>query len=372
MLTLTGCRFRQDRLRDLMRRESIDVAVLTSPPHIFYFSGLLDDPRFPHALIIARDGGSVLVTSHRQPKAAVDESVTYESYSIQRVLDRAVIHKEAAAVLATKIRKFGTAVIVGLEPEWMNHAFSERLSSVTARVVSLTLHLMTMRRAKESDEVTSIRDTIALIDHGYAAAKSTIATGINECDVYNVMYTAVVSAAGTSVQFGGDFATGNRTLEGGPPTTRRIAEGDLFVLDIFPCYRGYFGDLCRTFAASSVSDLQFAAWRKVVEALTLAESMLRPGTRTADIYNEVRRLLDEFESARGSFFHHAGHGVGLDGQEHPWLTPGSSQILAVNDVIAVEPGLYSEALQGGLRLEQNYLITETGFERLSNFPLEMK
>ncbi len=74
---------------------------------------------------------------------------------------------------------------------------------------------------------------------------------------------------------------------------------------------------------------------------------------------------------RGSFWHPAGHGLGLDPQEPPWIIPGSEHIFEVGDGIAVEPGCYSEVLQGGVRLERDYVVHEDGLENLSNFPLDL-
>jgi len=57
---------------------------------------------------------------------------------------------------------------------------------------------------------------------------------------------------------------------------------------------------------------------------------------------------------RESFLHHAGHGIGLDPQETPWIIPGSDHVFEVGDVVAVEPACYSPALRAGVRLERNY------------------
>ncbi len=194
-----------------------------------------------------------------------------------------------------------------------------------------------------------------------------------EWEVYNEFYAAVVKQAGSSVPFRGDFACGTRALsDGGAPTRRPITAGDFFILDIFPCYEGCHADLCRTFAASSISESEARAWETVRDALALAESLIRPGAKASTIWRELRQFLDGFEAARGSFRHHAGHGIGLDGQEFPWLISGSDQTLRAGEVLALEPALYGESLKGGIRLEDNYVVTETGVKKLSTFPLEIK
>ena len=60
--------------------------------------------------------------------------------------------------------------------------------------------------------------------------------------------------------------------------------------------------------------------------------------------------------AENSFWHHAGHGIGHHGHEAPRIIPGSDDVFEVGDVITLEPGIYTEALHGGIRLEDNYVV----------------
>ena len=73
----------------------------------------------------------------------------------------------------------------------------------------------------------------------------------------------------------------------------------------------------------------------------------------------------------GSFFHHLGHGVGLSPHERPNLNPHWEQEFREGDFFTVEPGLYEAELRGGIRLEENYLVTADGVEKLTSFSLEL-
>ena len=90
-----------------------------------------------------------------------------------------------------------------------------------------------------------------------------------------------------------------------------------------------------------------------------------------EVYEAIKAHLEKFEGAQGSFWHHAGHGVGLNGWELPWLTPGSEDTIMDREVLACEPGLYSDAMQGGIRLEHNYLVTPEGVTALDRFPMSL-
>ena len=89
------------------------------------------------------------------------------------------------------------------------------------------------------------------------------------------------------------------------------------------------------------------------------------------LMNKREKFLDRFTPTKGSFTHHAGHGVGMEGWERPWLNAGADGVFLDGEVIAFEPGLYSHALRGGIRLEHNYLITADGPIALDSFPMEI-
>ena len=76
----------------------------------------------------------------------------------------------------------------------------------------------------------------------------------------------------------------------------------------------------------------------------------------------MTEFLDEHELTRSTFWHHAGHGIGYRGREAPRIIPGCGDVFEVGDVLTLEPGVYSAALQGGIRVEDNYVIREHGLE----------
>jgi len=81
------------------------------------------------------------------------------------------------------------------------------------------------------------------------------------------------------------------------------------------------------------------------------------------VYRFVKERLDE------TFWHHAGHGIGHHGHEAPRLIPGSDDVFEEGDVFTIEPGIYHDALQGGIRIEDNYRVHPAGVENLFDYPL---
>ena len=99
------------------------------------------------------------------------------------------------------------------------------------------------------------------------------------------------------------------------------------------------------------------------------EATLRAGAKARDVFDAVEKPIRDAGMA-DRFAHHAGHGIGLAHPEPPILVPESDDILMAGDVITLEPGLYVEGI-GGIRIEHNYLITATGYERLSQHSISL-
>jgi Xaa-Pro dipeptidase len=104
--------------------------------------------------------------------------------------------------------------------------------------------------------------------------------------------------------------------------------------------------------------------------MAAGERELRAGAACLTVYQAVRGVFEKAGVAE-HFPHHAGHGLGLSHPENPYLVRNADETLLAGDVITLEPGLYIPG-QGGIRIEHDYLITEKGFERLSNHVISLK
>jgi Xaa-Pro aminopeptidase len=176
---------------------------------------------------------------------------------------------------------------------------------------------------------------------------------------------------------------GPQTAIGHDMGSGAIGADDVVLLDLFPidlesaCY----ADLTRTFVVGEVGD-EIPAWHALCrDALELAAAEVRPGADGSAIH----RLVSQFFAARGfptlltkpegevlrdGFYHGLGHGVGLEVHEAPGLGMLGQELVA-GDVITIEPGLYRYGV-GGVRVEDLLLVTEDGYERLTDCPYDLE
>jgi len=176
---------------------------------------------------------------------------------------------------------------------------------------------------------------------------------------------------------------GPQTAVGHDMGSGRIAANDVVLLDLFPVdlESACFADLTRTFVVGDAPD-EIREWHELCcEALELAAAEIRPGVNGGDVHRLVSELFAERgfptqltkpdgEVLRDGFYHGLGHGVGLEVHESPSLGMVGEELVP-GDVITIEPGLYRHGF-GGVRVEDLLLVTEDGYERLTDCPYELE
>jgi Xaa-Pro dipeptidase len=365
LLDLDRCRTRQERLRRRMEELAVDAAVFVTPEHVQYFTGHRWDFKFAPAAAVLLSGETLLVCPDKLPEQAA--ATDLRAYAAKRRSTLRTDQREASsAVLGDWLAARGRPARVGVEFSACPPHVTRLLGA--AGLVDLEPDLLAMRRRKDPDELTLLRRAIAATGAMYTAARARIAPGVGELELFSALQAAAVESCGEMLTgTGNDYACGVR---GGPPRDRPCRAGELYILDLGPAYRGYFGDTARTFSVDRrPTDAQASACRHVCEAFAVVERRARPGARCRDIYEEVRQWLAA--APVGNWSSHLGHGIGLFVHETPHLNPEWDDVLEAGDVIAVEPALYDPALACGIRIENDYLVTESGLELLSPFPLDL-
>jgi Xaa-Pro aminopeptidase len=356
------CRARQKRVLEVMHRLSLDLVIVNRTEHVQWLVGPRFGWVFEPAAALTADGRCTLVAPNRVPEtAAADEIVTYEAqwHSTLRNDQR----QASAAALVKALGAKGTAKRIGVEFSCFGSHYP-----LAGERVDIEPELFRLRRRKDPDELARIKFAIAATGAMYARAREIIKPGINELDVFNELQSVAVREFGEMLTgTGNDYACGE---PGGPPRDRQAVDGELYILDLGPAYRGYFADNCRAFAVNGKpTEPQLAAWRHIAEVFTIIKQKVKPGVSCKAVFEEVDAHLRR--APLGQFGHHLGHGIGLFPHEAPHLNPFWDDVFEVGDIFTAEPGLYAPELRGGIRLENDYRVTEQGVELLSDFPLEL-
>ena len=152
-----------------------------------------------------------------------------------------------------------------------------------------------------------------------------------------------------------------------------LRAGEPIIFDLFPksTKTGYYADITRTVAKGPVSDTFRRLYDTVLEGQEVALSRVRAGVDGREIHGEVERLFESRGYETGAkngrmqgFFHGTGHGFGLEIHEPPRISK-ASQVLKAGHVVTVEPGLYYPGLGGGVRIEDNVVVTDDGCVNLT-------
>jgi Xaa-Pro aminopeptidase len=150
-------------------------------------------------------------------------------------------------------------------------------------------------------------------------------------------------------------------------STRQMRDGELVVVDIGAEYSGYAGDITRTYPVSGkFSARQREIYQIVLDAQKAALARVRPGATMQEVHQAALTHIQSKGFSRADFPHGTSHHVGLE--VHDVTTTNR---LEPGMVITVEPGIYLEKEQLGVRIEDMVIITEEGYRLISDFPKEI-
>jgi len=171
------------------------------------------------------------------------------------------------------------------------------------------------------------------------------------------------------------IAGGNEACDPHNTGTKPLLAHKPIVMDIFPksVESGYYADITRTVVRGKPSKQVKDLYHAVLEAQKIGLKLVGPGVRGRDVHQAICDTFEKLGYKTGvkggfvqGFFHGTGHGLGLDIHEPPRISH-SDDILCPGDVVTVEPGLYYRGL-GGIRLEDDVLITQNGSKNLTRSP----
>lgn len=229
-----------------------------------------------------------------------------------------------------------------------------------------------LRQVKDAHEIDEIREAVRQAEQGFAVLRASLIGDMTELQAAHELEHAMRRFGARRASFDPIVGVGPRSaLPHGRPTEERLNAAPFVLVDWGATNaHGYRSDLTRVLVTGRVSPKLERVYRVVLSAQRAALDALRPGMRCADVDAVARKVISQ--AGYGKYFGHGlGHGIGLDIHEGPRLGPTSEEELKPGMVVTIEPGIYLPGF-GGVRIEDDVLITPDGAEVLTSVPKEFE
>ena len=367
---------RTETLQRAMQRERLDAVLLTTEPNVRYFSGFFtqfwESPTRPWFLVVPANGKPVAVIPEigfgGMAKTWVEDIRTWPS---PRPADDGIgLLVDCCKHLPRRFGRigmtFGAESVVRMplnDLVLLKHALLEK-TSAAFEIVDAAQIIHRQRMIKSPLEIDKIRHICQLTSLSFEAVADFAAAGMSEIEICRQMRIDLLhrGADSTPYMVAGSGPGGYDSIIMGP-TGRRLADGDLLIIDTGSTWDGYFCDFDRNFAFGHASDETRAANEVVWRATKAGFAAARPGATTTDLWRAMNHVLVAGGSL-GNQVGRLGHGLGMQLTERPSNTADDHTELAAGMVITLEPGM---TFAPGRQIvhEENIVITEHHAEWLS-------
>lgn len=217
----------------------------------------------------------------------------------------------------------------------------------------------------DSENIYRIKESINIAKSAYESILNADFSGITEKEAEAKLVYFLRHFGSTVEPFNPIVTTGSRSADiHGSASNNTIKPGENILFDFGAVFKGLCCDVTRNIKYIE-NDEYFRVYEIVEKAINYAEKFIKPGIKTAEIDKSVREVFREYELE--NFFNHStGHGFGYEVHQIPRISINSDEIFRIGQTVTIEPGLYIPG-KFGIRIENNYLITDNGFEKLTNF-----
>jgi Xaa-Pro aminopeptidase len=352
---------RRGKLFSAASKHGADAMLVTDFTNVTYLTGFSGDDSY----LLLREDDSVLLSDPRYT-IQIDEECPGLSAAIRKpgvslvALLKRILRKTRTSVVAVE----ASSMTIALRDSILKEIPGIELKPVSGLVESL-------RVTKDREEIEKTRVAVRQAESGFAVIRAALRGGQTEKQIaaeleYQIrLFGAKECAFPSIVAVGARAALPHATL-----SDRRVESAELLLIDWGANEGLYRSDLTRVLVTGRLSPKLEKIYRTVLEAQLTAIDAIRPGMACEDV-DAVARVVIE-KAGYGKYFGHGlGHGLGLHVHEGPRLGKGVKTPLKPGMIVTVEPGIYLPNW-GGVRIEDDVLITRDGCEVLSNVPKELE
>lgn len=369
MITVTDVENRLAKLQTIVRTANLDAVALVPGANLLYLTGLdFHLSERPLIALIPADGEpSLIIPMLEVPRLAGLTAFQVRRFEYNDAEGYAPAFDRAAKALGLAGKKIG---VEGLTMRVLEGKLIESHAPGCILEADPEI-LMRLRLHKSRAEIELMRRAIAISQTALDAVVPMIRPGLTERQIESQLRQAIREAGSEQHAFEPIILSGpNSALPHGTVTDRVVQEGDLLLFDFGAMVDHYPADITRTFAVGPLNPELTKIYNVVLAANEAAIRVAKPGLPAQEVDRAARKVI--MDAGYGDFFiHRTGHGLGIDIHEEPNMREGNTRLLEPGMVFTVEPGIYLEG-KGGVRIEDNVLVTETGVEVLTSYPKSLR
>lgn len=347
---------RREALKEYMQTVFVDAFLITDKYNLYYFTGFTGDD----GIGLITESGDYIITDSRFEQQLIVNNPDIDHVITRNYLGEAIKIMERKKLIAMAFE--GTL-------DYLSYDFLDENASHD--LVNLSGVLEQFRSVKDQDEIKHVKRATELSKKGFEHLLKEVEVGKTEKQMVLELDYYMRKNGAQKASFETIFASGSRTAwPHATYTDETLKNGDIITLDFGYYVDGYTSDITRSFNLGKADSKIKEIYQIVLEALNATVAAVKPGV-TGKQLDEIGRAVIE-KAGYGKYFNHGmGHGIGLDIHELPNIGGSYSDELQPNQIITIEPGIYLPEI-GGVRIEDDILVTDNGFENLTDFGKDFK
>ncbi len=360
---------RLERVCTFMQQNKIQGIAINAGTDLKYFTGLdFHLSERPAILFLTDESRAALVFPEFEKDKVSQATIPLSTFpysedahtwpaAVRKALDHLALRQAALAVQPTAMRY--------LEMELLQRA------DESIRVISGADIFRDIYMQKDNQEIEAVQKAVEIAQLALLNTLPQIKPGKTEKEIANQLVINLLEAGSEpELPFSPIVAGGpNSANPHANPSDRPLQNGDILIIDWGARCQGYVSDLTRSFAIGRMPAPFEEIARIVLAANQAARAFIQPGAIAKEVDAQARAVIEK-AGYGAQFLHRTGHGIGQLPHEDPYISQVSATVLKPGMIFTIEPGIYLSG-QGGVRIEDNTLVTESGVETLSSLPRDL-
>ena len=357
-----------NELRQWMAQHQVELAYISDPGHIAYFSGYESDPHERVlALFIPLEQDPFLFTPALEVEDAQNSSWAYD---VRGYLDSEnpweIIGKELRA-------RYGQPGNVGIEKNALTVDRFDAISDILTGADSytdLTSIIQRLQLIKTVEEKDKLIEAGKWADVAFEIGFKTVKEGVTEQAIIAEIEYQLKKQGVSQMSFDTLVLAGaNAASPHGTPGSTKVSPNELVLFDLGVVWNGYCSDATRTVAYQKPTEFQEKIYNITLEAQLAAQEAVRPGVTAGELDQIARNVINSY--GYGEYFNHRlGHGIGTTVHEFPSLVEGNDLVIEEGMCFSLEPGIYIPE-KVGVRIEDCVYVTSDGCVPFTTTPKEL-